>query len=84
MRSWLSSERTQLLLAKNPSLQLLRQQLENKLDHISIRNGLFCPYVTTLALLFEVIGFFDVLRRTEKSYSTHFQHKYWHRYHDLM
>jgi hypothetical protein len=84
MRSWLSADRTEQIIQKNPALWLMREQLHHKLDLITIKNGLFCPYATTIRLLFEVIGFFDICCRGEKNYSTHFQKKYWHRYHDLM
>jgi hypothetical protein len=43
-----------------------------------------CPYAPTLRVLFEAVGFFDVVWRTRKNLSTHFQKKYWYRYESLM
>jgi hypothetical protein len=68
----------------NVALASMRDQLLHKLHHVTIQNGPMCPYASTLRILFEVVGFFDVVCRTEKSLSTHFQKKYWYRYEELM
>ncbi|GGX22455.1 hypothetical protein [Undibacterium macrobrachii] len=69
---------------KNPALSSMRDQISHKLHHITIQNGAMCPYVPTVRILFEAVGFFDVACRTEKDLSTHFQKKYWYRYEELM
>lgn len=83
--------RSQMMIAsieencqKNPALASMRDQLSHKLHHITIQNGAMCPYASTVRILFEAVGFFDVACRTEKVLSTHFQKKYWYRYEELM
>ncbi len=83
--------RSQLMLSaieercrNNVALSSMRDQLLHKLHHVTIQNGPMCPYVPTLRILFEAVGFFDVTCRTEKNLSTHFQKKYWYRYEELM
>lgn len=66
------------------ALAFMRDQMLHKLHHVTIQNGAMCPYEPTLRVLFEVVGFFDVACRTEKTLSTHFQKKYWYRYEELM
>ncbi|MCH8619511.1 hypothetical protein [Undibacterium sp. TS12] len=66
------------------ALAFMRDQMLYKLHHVTIQNGAMCPYEPTLRILFEVVGFFDVVCRTEKNLSTHFQKKYWYRYEELM
>ncbi|PRC92314.1 hypothetical protein S2091_2973 [Solimicrobium silvestre] len=68
----------------NAALASMRDQLLHKLHHVTIQNGPMCPYAPTLRILFEAVGFFDVVCRTEKNLSTHFQKKYWYRYEELM
>lgn len=68
----------------NAVLASMREQLLHKLHHVTIQNGPMCPYVPTLRILFEAVGFFDVACRVEKDLSTHFQKKYWYRYEELM
>ncbi|HEX8957853.1 MAG TPA: hypothetical protein VF798_16360, partial [Burkholderiaceae bacterium] len=66
------------------ALAAMRNQLLHKLHHVTMQNGPMCPYASTLRILFEAVGFFDVVCRTEKDLSTHFQKKYWYRYEELM
>lgn len=68
----------------NTALASMRDQLVHKLHHVTIQNGAMCPYASTLRILFEAVGFFDVACRIEKNLSTHFQKKYWYRYEELM
>jgi hypothetical protein len=68
----------------NVALSSMRDQLLHKLHHVTIQNGPMCPYVPTLRIIFEAVGFFDVACRSEKNLSTHFQKKYWYRYEELM
>jgi hypothetical protein len=68
----------------NAALALMRDQLLHKLHHVTIQNGAMCPYVPTLRIVFEAVGFFDVACRIAKNLSTHFQKKYWYRYEELM
>lgn len=68
----------------NVALASMRDQLLHKLHHVTIQNGPMCPYAPTLRILFEAVGFFDVVCRTGKPMSTHFQKKYWYRYEELM
>jgi hypothetical protein len=68
----------------NPALEIMRDQVLHKLHHVTIENGPMCPYAPTLRVLFEAIGFFDVVWRTRKNLSTHFQKNYWYRYESLM
>lgn len=68
----------------NVALSSMRDQLLHKFHHVTIQNGPMCPYEPTLRILFEAVGFFDVVCRTEKQLSTHFQKKYWYRYEELM
>jgi hypothetical protein len=68
----------------NAALALMRDQLVHKIHHVTIQNGVMCPYAPTLRILFEAVGFFDVACRIEKDLSTHFQKKYWYRYEELM
>lgn len=66
------------------ALTSIRDQLLHKLHHVTIQNGPMCPYAPTLRILFEAVGFFDVVCRTERHLSIHFQKKYWYRYEELM
>jgi hypothetical protein len=66
------------------ALASMRDQLLHKFHHVTIQNGAMCPYASTLRILFEAVGFFDVVCRSEKNLSTHFQKKYWYRYEELM
>lgn len=84
IRDDLVSDTISELIIKNPSIGIMKEQLFHKLNHITIQNGLFCPYASSLRVIFECIAFFDTCRRSEKHFSTHFQKKYWHRYHQLM
>lgn len=68
----------------NAALASMRDQVLHKLHHITIQNGPMCPYASTLRILFEAVGFFDVACRIERQLSTHFQKKYWYRYEELM
>ena len=68
----------------NVALASMRDQLLHKFHHVTIQNGPMCPYVPTLRILFEAVGFFDVACRTEKNLSTHFQKKYWYRCEELL
>mgnify|MGYP003914432745 CR=1 FL=1 len=68
----------------NVALASMRDQLLHKLHHVTIQNGPMCPYAPTLRILFEAVGFFDVVCRIEKDLSIHFQKKYWYRYEELM
>jgi len=68
----------------NVALGIMRDQLLHKLHHVTIENGPMCPYAPTLRVLFEAVGFFDVVWRTRKNLSTHFQKNYWYRYESLM
>jgi hypothetical protein len=70
--------------SNNVALASMRDQLLHKLHHVTIQNGPMCPYASTLRILFEAVGFFDVACRIEKPLSTHFQKKYWYRYEELM
>lgn len=70
--------------SSNAALSSMRDQLVYKLHHVTIQNGAMCPYASTLRILFEAVGFFDVVCRIEKNLSTHFQKKYWYRYEELM
>jgi hypothetical protein len=62
----------------------MRDHLIYKFHHITLTNGAFCPYATSIRLIFEAVAFFDVCRRSEKNFSTHFQKKYWHHCNDLI
>jgi hypothetical protein len=66
------------------ALASMRDQMLHKFHHVTIQNGPMCPYAPTVRILFEAVGFFDVVCRTEKQLSTHFQKKYWYRYEELM
>jgi hypothetical protein len=68
----------------NAALASMRDQLLHKFHHVTIQNGPMCPYASTLRILFEAVGFFDVACRSERQLSTHFQKKYWYRYEELM
>jgi hypothetical protein len=68
----------------NAALLIMRDQVLHKLHHVTIENGPMCPYAPTLRVLFEAVGFFDVVWRTRKNLSTHFQKNYWYRYESLM
>lgn len=69
---------------QNPTLALMRTQLIHKLHHVTIQNAVMCPYESTLRVIFEAVGFFDVVNRSSKDFSTHFQKKYWYRFEELM
>jgi hypothetical protein len=68
----------------NAALLIMRDQVLHKLHHVTIENGPMCPYAPTLRVLFEAVSFFDVVWRTRKNLSTHFQKNYWYRYESLM
>ncbi len=68
----------------NAALLIMRDQVLHKLHHVTIKNGPMCPYAPTLRVLFEAVGFFDLVWRTRENLSTHFQKNYWYRYESLM
>lgn len=68
----------------NVAIASLRDQMIYKLHHVTVQNGNFCPYESILRVIFETVGFFDVVARSDRNLSTHFQKKYWYRYEELM
>lgn len=83
-RSQMSNPTMEDHCSENPAISFMRDQIMHKLHHVTIQNGAMCPYNSTVRILFESVGFFDVVARTEKNLSTHFQKKYWYRYEELM
>jgi len=84
VRSQMSSPTVEESCRGNAALEIMRDQVLHKLHHVTIENGPMCPYAPTLRVLFEAVGFFDVVWRTRKNLSTHFQKNYWYRYESLM
>lgn len=84
VRGQVSSPTVEETCRGNAALSIMRDQVLHKLHHVTIENGPMCPYGPTLRVLFEAVGFFDVVWRTRKNLSTHFQKKYWYRYESLM
>ena len=84
VRSQVTTPAVEAKCRDNAPLASMRDQLLHKLHHVTIQNGPMCPYAPTLRILFEAVGFFDVVCRTERNLSTHFQKKYWYRYEGLM
>ncbi len=84
VRSQLNSPMVEESCRNNAALGIMRDQVLHKLHHVTIENGPMCPYAPTLRVLFEAVGFFDVVWRTRQNLSTHFQKNYWYRYESLM
>jgi len=84
VRSQMMSPTVEESCRGNAALEIMRDQVLHKLHHVTIENGPMCPYAPTLRVLFEAVGFFDVVWRTRKNLSTHFQKNYWYRYESLM
>ena len=84
VRSQIASPTVDETCRGNAALLIMRDQVLHKLHHVTMENGPMCPYAPTLRVLFEAVGFFDVVWRTRKNLSTHFQKKYWYRYESLM
>ena len=84
VRSQMTSPSVDESCSGNAALEIMRDQLLHKLHHVTIENGPMCPYAPTLRVLFEAVAFFDVVWRTRKNLSTHFQKNYWYRYESLM
>ena len=84
VRSQLNSPAVDETCRGNAALSIMRDQVLHKLHHVTIENGPMCPYAPTLRVLFEAVAFFDVVWRTRKNLSTHFQKNYWYRYESLM
>jgi len=84
VRSQMVSPAVDETCRSNAALLIMRDQVLHKLQHVTIENGPMCPYAPTLRVLFEAVGFFDVVWRTRNNMSTHFQKNYWYRYESLM
>lgn len=84
VRSQMTSPTVDESCRSNAALAIMREQVLHKLHHVTIENGPMCPYAPTLRVLFEAVGFFDVVWRTKNNLSTHFQKNYWYRYESLM